>query len=98
MKSISIEGLPAEAVELIKDVLDIIVSADEEIVLKENGKTVYTIAKGAINKNEILIDFSQEAKQDKSKRVPGTAKGQVWISSDFDELPDDIARAFGMID
>ncbi len=28
----------------------------------------------------------------------GSLKGQIWIADDFDELPDDIAKAFGMID
>jgi prevent-host-death family protein len=28
----------------------------------------------------------------------GSLKGQIEIADDFDELPDDIARAFGMID
>lgn len=25
-------------------------------------------------------------------RVPGSAKGQVWIAPDFDEIPDDYTR------
>lgn len=28
----------------------------------------------------------------------GIAKGKIWISEDFDEPDDDIARMFGMID
>jgi prevent-host-death family protein len=28
----------------------------------------------------------------------GSLKGQIKMADDFDELPDDIARAFGMID
>jgi prevent-host-death family protein len=29
-------------------------------------------------------------------RTPGSMSGQIWISPDFDTLPDDIAEAFGM--
>ena len=29
-------------------------------------------------------------------RTPGSMAGQIWISPDFDTLPDDIAEAFGM--
>jgi prevent-host-death family protein len=28
----------------------------------------------------------------------GLLEGQIWMADDFDELPDDIAKAFGMID
>jgi prevent-host-death family protein len=28
----------------------------------------------------------------------GLYEGQIWIADDFDELPDDLAKAFGMID
>jgi prevent-host-death family protein len=29
-------------------------------------------------------------------RTPGSMKGEIWISPDFDTLPDDMAEAFGM--
>jgi prevent-host-death family protein len=28
--------------------------------------------------------------------VHGALEGKIWIADDFDELPDDIAEAFGM--
>jgi hypothetical protein len=28
--------------------------------------------------------------------VRGALKGRIWVADDFDELPDDIAEAFGM--
>jgi len=31
-------------------------------------------------------------------RTPGSMAGQIWIASDFDTLPEDIAMAFGMGD
>jgi antitoxin (DNA-binding transcriptional repressor) of toxin-antitoxin stability system len=32
----------------------------------------------------------------KEPRRPGTLKGKIKIADDFDELPDEIAEAFGM--
>jgi prevent-host-death family protein len=29
-------------------------------------------------------------------RTPGSMKGEIWVSSDFDTLPEDMAEAFGM--
>ena len=29
-------------------------------------------------------------------RTPGSMEGRIWISPDFDSLPDDMAEAFGM--
>jgi len=34
----------------------------------------------------------------KAEWKPGALKGKIKMAPDFDELPDDIARAFGMID
>jgi len=31
-------------------------------------------------------------------RHPGALKGKIKIADDFDELPEDIAEAFGMVD
>ena len=31
-----------------------------------------------------------------ARRVPGSMEGEIWIAPDFDELPDDMAEAFGM--
>jgi prevent-host-death family protein len=32
------------------------------------------------------------------KELWGLLKGQIEIADDFDELPDDLAKAFGMVD
>ena len=29
-------------------------------------------------------------------RTPGSMKGEIWIAKDFDQLPGDMAEAFGM--
>ena len=33
-----------------------------------------------------------------ARRQPGALRGKIKIADDFDELPDDIARAFGMLE
>ena len=53
----------------------------EEIIIKKAGKPVAVLHK--YEKNSI-------------KRKPGALKGQIEIFSDFNELPSDIASAFGM--
>lgn len=55
----------------------------EEVVIARNGKPV---AK--------LVEFQKK----KKRRSGGQLKGKIKIADDFDVLPDDIARAFGMID
>jgi len=55
----------------------------EEVIIARNGKPV---AK--------LVDY----KEKKKRRVGEQLKGKIKIADDFDVLPDDIARAFGMID
>ena len=57
------------------------VLAGEEIIIGKAGKPV---AK--------LIRY-ERGKED---RQPGALKGKIKIAKDFNELPEDMARAFGM--
>lgn len=59
------------------------VMAGQEIIIGKAGKPVAKIIK--FDPSEI-------------PRKPGALKGRIKISDDFDELPDDIAEAFGMIE
>ncbi len=59
------------------------VLAGEEVIIKRAGKPVAVLSK--------------YAKSD-TQRAPGALKGQIEIAEDFDELPDDIAKYFGVID
>ena len=60
--------------------------------LIEEGKEVIIARKGKpIAK---LVEF----KEKKKERSGGQLKGKIKIADDFDVLPDEIARAFGMID
>jgi|GEM_PF-404845 len=54
----------------------------EEVVIGRAGKPVV-----------ILTRYSQ----DKKKRTPGALRGKIRIADDFDELPFDIAQAFGAV-
>lgn len=53
-----------------------------------------TLADGTEVRIEVVIESGRE----KKRRQGGQWKGQVQIAPDFDELPDDIAEAFGMKD
>jgi prevent-host-death family protein len=57
------------------------VQAGEEIIIGKAGKPV---AK--------LVRYERSEKN----RQPGALKGKIYIADDFDELPADIAEAFGM--
>ena len=53
----------------------------EEVIIARAGKPVV-----------VLVPFAARA----DRRQPGALAGQVVIGDDFDELPADIAAAFGM--
>jgi prevent-host-death family protein len=55
--------------------------AGEDIVIARNGKPVARLV--PVGRTASLAD------------VHGAWRGRVWMADDFDELPDDIADAFG---
>jgi prevent-host-death family protein len=57
------------------------VLAGEEVIIGKAGKPVARLVKYENNRNV---------------RQPGALKGKIKISDDFDELPEDIMKAFGM--
>lgn len=57
------------------------VQEGEEVVINKAGKPV-----------AILKAYGNYS----AGRVPGTLKGMIRIAPDFDELPEDIAGAFGV--
>ncbi len=59
------------------------VIAGQEVIIGKGGKPV---AK--------LVRYDRIAEQ----RRPGALRGKIKIADDFDVLPDDIAKAFGMVD
>jgi prevent-host-death family protein len=44
-----------------------------------------------------LSAYSEDAPGNQPRKLGGL-EGRVWIADDFDELPEDLARAFGEID
>jgi len=54
----------------------------EEIVIGKAGKPVAKL---------VRYERSEE------RRTPGALRGKITIADDFDELPEDIAEAFGMV-
>jgi prevent-host-death family protein len=59
------------------------VQRGHEVILAEAGKPV---AK--------LVPYDGPAQP----RTPGSMSGEIWIAPDFDVLPNDIVKAFGMKD
>ena len=57
------------------------VLAGEEVIIGKAGKPVAR-----------LIPYDRG----KERRRPGALKGQILIADNFDELPEDIAEAFGV--
>ena len=59
------------------------VQQGDEVILAKSGKPVAKI-----------VPFAGAARG----RVPGSMEGEIWMAPDFDELPDDMAEAFGMLE
>jgi prevent-host-death family protein len=58
------------------------VLAGEEVIIGKAGKPIVRLVK---------FESSRQPRQ------PGALRGKIKISQDFDELPDDLAKAFGMV-
>lgn len=58
------------------------VEAGEDVVITRNGTPVAQ-----------LVPVERKSKR---SQVLGMWKGQVWMADDFDEIPDEIAEAFGV--
>ena len=59
------------------------VMAGEDVIIGKAGKPVAKLVR--YERSEAL-------------RRPGALRGKIEIAEDFDELPEDIAKAFGMMD
>ena len=57
------------------------VQAGEEVIIGKAGKPVARLVKYENNRQP---------------RRPGALKGKIKVSKDFDSLPDDLEKAFGM--
>lgn len=59
------------------------VMAGQEVIIGKAGKPVAKLAR---------YERSEES------RKPGALRGKIKIAKDFDELPEDIAKAFGIVE
>lgn len=59
------------------------VRAGQEVIIGKAGKPVAKL---------VRYDPAEEP------RKPGALRGRIEIAADFDELPEDVAQAFGMTD
>ena len=59
------------------------VKAGQEVIIAKAGTPVVKL---------VLYERSEKP------RSPGALRGKIKIADDFDELPNDIADAFGMVD
>jgi prevent-host-death family protein len=57
------------------------VQSGEEVIIKKGGKPVAVI---------------HAYEEQKTERKPGALRGKITIAPDFDELPPDLALAFGI--
>ncbi len=57
----------------------------EEVVIERRGTPVAR-----------LVPEPKPERKSFFESAHGALEGQIWIADDFDELPDDIAEAFGM--
>jgi len=58
------------------------VMAGQEVIIGKAGKPVAKLVRYELTEKP---------------RKPGALRGKIKIADDFDELPDDIAEAFGMV-
>jgi len=72
----------SEAKAQLSALIERVLSGDEVII----GKAGKPVAK--------IVPYNKTVET----RTPGALKGRIRISDDFDELPEDIARAFGVSD
>ncbi len=59
------------------------VMSGQEVIIGKAGKPVAKLVRYELNEKP---------------RRPGALRGKIKIADDFDELPEDIAKAFGMVD
>ncbi len=59
------------------------VLAGQEVIIGKLGRPVAKL---------VRYDSDQE------NRIPGALSGKIEISEDFDDLPEDISKSFGIVD
>src|SRR5262245_5919189 len=59
----------------------------EEVIIAKAGRPAVRL---------VAVRNEMEEMAERRRRSFGSMKGKIWMSDDFDELPDDVARGFGI--
>src|SRR5262245_66114474 len=59
----------------------------EEVIIAKAGRPAVRL---------VAVRNEMEEMAERRRRSLGSLKGRIWMSEDFNELPDDVARAFGI--
>ena len=81
-KTVNVHAAKTHLSRLIDDAVN-----GEEVVIAKSGTPVVRL---------VPIDKELEEMAERRRRSFGSWKGKVWMSDDFNELGDDLARAFGI--
>ncbi len=79
----------------LKSVVEEVAKTGQEIVLGDGDKPVARLV--PVPNESSQNELSEEEKQRRSRRL-GCFAGQIWMADDFDEWPEEEARALGIID
>jgi prevent-host-death family protein len=81
MKTVNLHAAKTHLSRLVDDAVN-----GEEIVIAKAGRPVVRL---------VPVDNAADMAE-RRRRSLGMWKGKVWMSPDFDELPDEVAIAFGI--
>ena len=82
MKTVNVHAAKTQLSRLIDDAVN-----GEEVIIAKAGRPVVRL---------VAIQDELEEMAERRRRSFGSWKGKVWMSDDFNELGDDLARAFGI--
>jgi prevent-host-death family protein len=82
MKTVNVHAAKTQLSRLIDEAVK-----GEEVIIAKAGRPVVRL---------VPVDKELEEMAERRRRSLGSWKGKIWMSEDFDELPDDVARAFGI--
>src|SRR5262245_17040610 len=81
-KTVNVHAAKTQLSRLIDDVVN-----GEEVIIAKAGRPVVRL---------VAVQNEMEEMAERRRRSFGSLKGKIWMSDDFDELPADVARAFGI--
>lgn len=82
MKTVNVHAAKTQLSRLIDDAVN-----GEEVIIAKAGRPAVRL---------VAVRSEMEEMAERRRRSFGSMKGKISMSDDFDELPDDIARGFGI--